>query len=128
MKIHDYDTVWDVTKPADIEVALRKRHGAGRNAFWLSRGSNEFPTINIMVNGDIAYIHYLPERRHPGFSSIGMVPGLKSGEESVFFPSSSNEPLEIMNEHVVGFSDAMKVAQEFAVSAMMPKSIRWFEF
>ncbi len=128
MRIQDYDTVWDVTEPAEIEAALRKRHGAGRNAFWLSHGNNEFPTINIMVNGDLAYIHYLPERRHPGFSSIGMAPSLKSGEESVFFPSSSNEPLGIMNEQVVGFSDAMKVAQEFAFSAAMPKSIRWFEF
>jgi hypothetical protein len=128
MRIQDYDTVWDVTEPAEIKAALRKRHGAGRNAFWLSHGSNDFPTINIMVNGDLAYIHYFPERRHPGFSSIGMAPGLKSGGESVFFPSSSNEPLGIMNEQVVGFSDAMKVAQEFAFSAAMPKSIRWFEF
>jgi hypothetical protein len=33
-----------------------------------------------------------------------------------------------MNEQVVEFSDAMKVAQEFAVSPSMPKCIRWFEF
>jgi hypothetical protein len=128
MRIQDYETVWDLTDPEEIEAALSTRHGGGRNAFWLSHGSEGFPTISIMVNGDLAYIHYLPERRHPGFSSIGMVPGLPSGEESVFFPSNSNEPLEIMNEQVVRFFDAKKVAQEFAVSAAMPKSIRWFEF
>ena len=30
----------------------------------------------------------------------------------------------MMNEQVVGFSDALKIAQEFATSAAMPKSIR----
>jgi hypothetical protein len=85
MKIQDCDTTSDVTNPADIEAALKKCHGAGRNAFWLSHGNDKFPAINILVNGSLAYIHYFPERRHPGFSSIGMAPGLKSGEESVFF-------------------------------------------
>jgi hypothetical protein len=128
MRIQDYHTTWDVTNPADIEAALKKRHGEGRNAFWLSHGNDKFSAINILVNGGLAYIHCFPERRHPGFASIGIVPGLKSGEESVFFQSCSNEPLDIMNEQVVEFSDAMKVAQEFAVSAATPKCIRWFEF
>jgi hypothetical protein len=128
VKIQDYNTIWDVTKPADIETALSKRHGVGRNPFWLSHGNKRFPAINIMVNGELAYIHYLPKERHPGFASFGMMPNLRAGEETTFFPDDTEEPLEIMNEQVVGFSDAIKVAQEFAVSAAMPKSIRWFEF
>jgi hypothetical protein len=128
MRIEDYDTVLDTKNPVDIEAALSKRHGAGRNSFWLSHGINGFPAINIMVNGNLAYIYYLPKERHPGFASVGMVPGLRSGEYTVFFPSSSKETFEIMNEAVVRFSDALKVAQEFAVSAELPKSIQWSEF
>jgi hypothetical protein len=30
-----------------------------------------------------------------------------------------------MNEAVVSFWDALKAAQEFAISGTMPKSIRW---
>lgn len=52
MRIQDYDSVCNVKSPADIEAALRKRHGAGRNAFWLSHGTEPFPAINIMVKGE----------------------------------------------------------------------------
>jgi hypothetical protein len=127
MRIQDYDTVWDATSPAEIEAALRTRHGAGRNAFWLSDGSKEFPAINIMVIGELAYVHYFPARRNPGFASIGAVPGLKPGEETEFFPDDTDEPLEIMNEAVVRFSDALKAAQEFGISAAMPNCIQWSE-
>jgi hypothetical protein len=127
MKIQDYDTVRNVTSPAEIEAALRTRHGAGRNAFWLSHASKESPAINIMVMGDLAYVHYFPARRNPGCASIGAVPGLEPGEETIFFPDDTDEPLEIMNEAVVRFSDALKAAQEFAISDAMPSCIQWSE-
>jgi hypothetical protein len=127
MKIEDYHAVYDVTNLADIEAALRKRYRAGRNSFWLFHGGNKFPAINIMVNGDLAYIHYFPEERHPGFGSVGMLPGLRSGEETDFFLSSSDEPLGVMNEAVVRFSDALQVAREFAISPALPKPIQWSE-
>jgi hypothetical protein len=53
--------------------------------------------------------------------------GFETGEETVFFPDDSDEPLRIVNEAVVRFSDALEAAQEFAVSAEMPKSIQWSE-
>jgi hypothetical protein len=127
MKIEDYHTVYHTTKLSDIEVALRKRYRAGRNSFWLFHGGNKFPAINIMVIGNLAYIHYFPEERHPGFASVGTLPGLRSGEETDFFLSSSDEPLGVMNEAVVQFSDALQVAREFATSPALPESIKWSE-
>lgn len=127
MRIQDYDNVWDVTKPMDIETVMSKRNRTGRNGFWLSHGSKRFPAINIMVKGELAYIHYLPKERHPGFASVGMLPSLKSEDDTSFFPDDTNESLEIMNDAVVRFSDALKVAQEFAISPALPKSIQWSE-
>jgi hypothetical protein len=127
VRIEDYHTVWDVTSPADIEAALRKRHGAGRNAFWLFHGSNTSPVISIMVKGDLAYVHYFPKDRHPGFASFGALPGLTSGCDTSFFPDDTEETFEIMNYAVVRFADALKVAQEFAISPALPKSIQWSE-
>lgn len=127
MRIEDYNTVWNVTSPADVEVALTIRHGAGRNAFWLSHGSDKSPAINIMVRGDLAYVHYFPKDRHPGFASIGTVPSLSLGGDTSFFPDNTEETFEILNEAVVQFADALKVAQEFAVSPELPKSIQWSE-
>jgi Immunity protein Imm1 len=127
MRIQDYDSVCNVKSPADIEAALRKRHGAGRNAFWLSHGTEPFPAINIMVKGYLAHVHYFPKERHPGFASIGRLPDLGPDGDTVFVMNSSDEPVEIMNDAVVVLSDALKVAQEFAISATMPKCIQWYE-
>jgi len=85
MRIYDYETVHNVTKPTDIETVLSKRYGAGRNSFWLSHGDKKYPAINIMVTGDISYVHYFSREGHPGFASVGNLPGLRPGEESDFF-------------------------------------------
>src|SRR5258708_7579075 len=116
MRIQDYDTICDITSPADIEAALSKRYEAGRNAFWLSHGNKRYPAINIMVNGDLACPYYLSKEGHPGFASVGEMPGLRPGEDSDFFMHNSDEPTGIMNEAVVPFRDALKAAQEFAIS------------
>jgi hypothetical protein len=56
MRIEDFDSECDVTKPADVEAALSKRHDGGINSFWLSHEAEEFPAINIMVKGELAYV------------------------------------------------------------------------
>jgi Immunity protein Imm1 len=127
MRIEDYHTACDIASRAEIEALLRRRYRAGRNAFWLCHGDRRFPAINIMVTGDLAYVHYFPKERHPGFASVGDVLGLRSGDETDFFLSSSNEPLGIANDAVVRFSDAVRVAQEFATSPELPKCIEWSE-
>ena len=127
MRIQDYDTTWDVRNPADIEAVLSKRHGTGRNGFWLSYGSEKNPAINILVKGELAYILYFPKEGHPGFASVGMLSSLEPQGDTSFFPDHTNESLEIMNDAVVRFSDALRVAQEFAISPELPKSIQWSE-
>jgi hypothetical protein len=103
MRTQDYNTVWNVVNPADVEAVLGKRHRSGRNAFLLSHGDNRFPAITILVNGDLAYVHYSPKRRHPGFAASAIVSSLKAGKETVFFPDRTEEPLDVMNEQVVSF-------------------------
>jgi hypothetical protein len=126
MRIEDYDSVCDVTSPADIEAALSKRHGNGINAFWLSHGSKLHPVMSILVKGDLAYVLYIPNEDHPGFASVSELPAARPHETSIFFVTP-NEKAWILNGAVVPFSDALKAAQEFAVSATIPRSIGWFE-
>lgn len=125
MRIEDFDSDRDLTAPVEIEAALSKRHGAGINSFWLSHGLEKRPAINIMINGDLAYIHYLPDDHHPGFTSVGGMSQLRPGGTTDFFLSPSDEPLDLLNDGVVPFSSALKVAQEFAISSAMPKCIAW---
>lgn len=86
-----------------------------------------FPAINIMVNGDLAHVHYFPKERHPGYASVGGALGLSPEEDTEFFHDNTQETIQIMNDSMVSFSDALKAAQEFAISKSMPKCIQWDE-
>jgi hypothetical protein len=127
MKIQDNESQLNVTGSRDIEAALSKRQGSGRNSFWLSHGTEQYPVINILVKGSRAYLEYFPSEGHPGFTSIGRSLDLRPGGHTAFFPDDTNETLQIMNEAVVPFSEALKAAQEFAISKTLPKCIQWFE-
>jgi len=126
MKIEDYDSVCDVVSAQDIEAALSRRHHNGMNSFWLSHGTEEFPYINILAKGDLAYVHYFPSERHPGFASVAKVSVDKPHETSVFFLYPT-EKVWILNGAVVPCSEALKAAKEFSITTAMPKSIQWFE-
>jgi hypothetical protein len=125
MKIEDFDATQDLSTPLEIQAALSKRSGAGLASFWLTHGGERFPMINIMINGDLAYVHYFPEDRHPGYASAGALPQLPPDGITHFFQHPTDEPFDIMNNAVVRASEALKVAQEFAVSKGMPKCIPW---
>jgi hypothetical protein len=126
MRIQDYDSVCDVTSPADIASTLSRRHVGGTNSFWLSHGAELYPAINIMVKGDLAAVHYLPKDQEPGFVSVANVRGPRPDETSIFFIGPT-EKIWVRNDAVVPFSDALKVAQDFSISTTMPNCIQWFE-
>jgi hypothetical protein len=124
MRIEDFDSEHDVTRPEDIAAALSKRDGRGINSFSLSHGAEEFPSINIMVKGELAYVHYFPKHRHPGYTSVAKVLGPIQKGTSIFFLYPT-EKVWVLNSALIPFSDALKVAQEFATSTAMPKCIQW---
>lgn len=124
-EIADLESTPDLMTPLEIEAFMNKRDDAGMNSFWLSHGDDRFPAINIMVNGDLAYVHYFPDDDHPGYASVGGLPNLTRGGITNFFHDPGGEPFDILNGAVVPFSKALKVAQEFAVSKEIPKCIPW---
>jgi hypothetical protein len=125
MFVQDFDSTHNVENPADIEAVLSRRHRTGVNSFWLGQRAGGFPAINIMVNGNLAYVHYFPKEDHPGFASVGGSLGLNPEGDTIFFHDNTEETCPIMNDAVVPFSDALKAAQEFAVSNARPKCLQW---
>jgi hypothetical protein len=124
MRIEDFDSKHEVTSPADITAALSKRDDRGIHSFWLWHGFEKTPAINILVNGELAYAHYFARYRHPGYASVANAPGPRPSDTSIFFLSPT-EKVWVLNSALIPFSDALKVAQEFAISTAMPKCIRW---
>jgi hypothetical protein len=83
MRIEDFDSVCDVTKPVDIDAVVSKHHDGGNNALWLSHGEEEFPAIGILVKGDLANVHYFPGDGGASFVSVASV--LDSNPEKPVF-------------------------------------------
>jgi len=117
-----------------LEAKLNKRYGPGVNAFWLSHESlnenNNSAKLAILVNHELANVHYFPPGKHPGFQSQGSIPDLDVRGFSQFYmysPEKLQQVEEIPNAYVVPFSDAVKVAKEFLERDELPKSIGWLE-
>jgi hypothetical protein len=124
MRIRDFHTTVEATKHEDIESALSRRRADGFNSFWLSHGTELFPTISITVKGDLAHLHYFPGGDHPGYASLTSAPPPWPQGTRCFF-LRPREKITVRNDELVDFSHAVRAAQEFAVSTAKPKCIQW---
>jgi len=134
MMLEDMRGSFQIENSIVLEAKLNKRYGAGVNAFWLSHeGINENSTsakLAILVNNELANVHYFPPGKHPGFQSQGSIPDLDIrgfSEFYVYSPEKLQQVEEISNAYVVPFSDAVKVAKEFLECDELPKSMSWQE-
>lgn len=84
MIVYDFETGFDVANLPDLEAVLRRRHGDGINSFWIGETPGGFPALNIVVKGDLAHVHYFPGGDHPGFASVGWVPGFDPSKTTTF--------------------------------------------
>ena len=125
MKIQDFERVYNANGDDAVESALAKRYGDGVNAFWLSNASSKYPALLILVNGDLASLHYFPKERHAGYRSVGHIQGLVPGAMTTFFMNSVSEPQPMINDSVVPFSVALKAGKEFSTSTDLPSSVEW---
>jgi hypothetical protein len=126
MIVEDYDSEHEVTTPEELEAALRKRRDGGINSFWLSHVVDEHPKLALLVKEDLASVHYFPKERHAGFQSVAKEPGPDPYGTTVFFVRPT-EKVWVVNYAIIPFSDALKAAQEFAISPTLPKSVEWDE-
>jgi hypothetical protein len=128
VKIIDFERTQEVQDLHEFENVLMVRYKNNVNAFWLSHGDEDYPTLSIMVKNDLAALHYIPSEKEAGFRSIGSCPGLKRGDTTCFSISlNTADDIEELNDAIVSFSVAYKVAQEFYSSKGLPRSIEWLE-
>jgi hypothetical protein len=126
MVLQDMNESFQIESSIILEERLNKRYGSGVNAFWLTKNNNG-AKLAILVNDGLANVHYFPPGRHPGYNSIGCIPGLQASGHSKFFMNSPDELQLISNAHVVPFSVAVNAAKEFLERDELPKSINWLE-
>lgn len=127
MLVEDFKGAVEVNTPDELEAALTKRYGRDANSFWLSRPLRRYPSLAMLVMGDVASLNYFPGGGGAGFRSVGHVSGLEAGGMSTFYLDSEEQEQPTLNDSVVPFSDALRAAQEFLASDTLPTAIQWFE-
>jgi len=128
MKVVDFKRTYTATARSDFEGILSERYGTGVNAFWLSDDAREYPTLSILVKGDLAVLHYIPVENEAGFRSVGEIAGLdETGTTTFSISENAADDVIEPNAAVVPFSVALSVANEFFTSSRLPMALKWEE-
>jgi hypothetical protein len=85
MRVEDFGGAHKASNISQLETVLKKRYSPGVNGFWLSHDNEKYPSVSLLVKGDLGCLHYFPTDSHPGFLSIGSVQELKPDEATIFF-------------------------------------------
>lgn len=113
-----------------LEDILKQRDARGGGEFWLADGPDAFPSLSIVVSGEMSFAIYFPEAGHPGFRC------LRPGADQPAIDGSTNflwvgcDPASgelVPNEFVVPFSTSVRAAHAFFRDRSLPKAFQWFE-
>jgi hypothetical protein len=129
MIVSDFSGDHSVQSIAQLEQRLGVRFKDEQNLFHLTPDSSDHPTLTVHVRGDLAAIYYYRGDDRAGYVSLGGKMNLDPKEWTTFSITKRDpgETIDVRNEFIVPFSEALKVAKEFFNSQQMPHSIEWFE-
>ena len=105
----------------ELQHLLRESRTGVFGEFWI--GDKDQPVLAIHTNGDLAYLHYFPASRHPGFQAVGDV-GLGG---DVIFKQAGQPDMSMPRAVVVSIEQAYRAAVEFFASRSLPSCIEWTE-
>jgi hypothetical protein len=129
MKVIDFGGSHSVHSIAQLEQLLKARFKDQQNEFSLCPDSGVYPLIKIHVRGDLAAIYYMRGDDRAGYVSVGGQMNLDpDGETS--FPIGAidqGDTIDVLNEFIVSFSEAVNVAKDYFHSQELPRSIEWLE-
>jgi len=128
MKVHDFGGTHKVQSIAELEQRLGVRFNDEQNGFGISPDSSKYPRLFIYVKGDLAVIYYHRGDDRAGYVSVGGKMNLDPKEMTNFsIHRSDSDSIDVFNDSIVPFSEALEVAKEFFQSQELPRSIEWFE-
>ena len=81
------------------------------------------PLLVVHTNADLAYLHYFPAERHPGFQAVG---GRDGGGEVTFWQEGQGQ-FCMPSAVVVTVEKAYAAAAQFFNSGTLPSCVEWTE-
>jgi hypothetical protein len=105
----------------ELQHLLRTSRSGVFGEFWI--GEKEQPTLAIHTNADLAYLHYFPAGRHPGFQAVGDV----GVGDDVLFKQAGQADIIMPRAVVISTEQAYRAAADFFTSRSLPSCIKWSE-
>lgn len=127
MKIEDFTGQKQVRNESDLASALCTRDQRNSNCFWLSLDNEKFPCLSICVRDELAYAHYFPKDRHPGFHTVSANPNQSSSTRYEFYINGTGETIEVLANTIITVSKSKLIAMEFLRNAAIPTCVAWIE-
>jgi hypothetical protein len=129
MIVSDFGGDHGVQSIAQLDQRLGVRFKDEQNLFHLTPDSSDHPALTVHVRGDLAAIYYYRGDDRAGYVSLGGKMNLDPKEWTTFSITKRDpgETIDVPNEFIVPFSEALKVAKEFfhSHSQERPRSIEW---
>src|SRR6266508_5609040 len=83
MTVTDLTGTHEVSDLRELDAILSRRQD-GKNWYWLAHGTDLYPTLTLVVKGDLAYLWFVPNHSNPGFNSIATDHGLDPNGSTTF--------------------------------------------
>lgn len=126
MIAEDFGGHYKISNCDELKTILHKRYNSIYNGIWLST-EPEGASMSILVKDDLAYVHYFPEKDHPGFHSVGNTVTPKN-EMTTFRAETVSQEQPIVNNAIIAFSAAINAATDFLGDpSQLPNAIEWNE-
>lgn len=125
MKISHFGGVSFCNTFEEVFDVLKIRFNESVNEFWITDDEKENPCLAVLVNNDMANVTFFPSDGHPGFQSAG---NDKDAEGyTVFYTNTPEEEIEISNDMIITFEQAVQAVEEFFVTKSKPLCIEWVD-
>ncbi len=128
MQVHDFDGVTTIFDETELLTRLNSVRCGDYGACILSHDNREHPALFLHVNGKLAYLHFFPAEKHPGYQPRNMTPE-NCPAEVHFLQTTCDEAssIDMPDYTIVSDEIAYYAAIEFFHSAALPPSVEWFE-
>lgn len=123
LTIFSFDGEQRSTSVSEVERVVGD-HARTANAFFLV-GSHPHPSLSILVQDAMSYVHYFPVTDHPGYRSLYTDEQHLASDTAVFTMSALGDETHVDTDGVLPRAMALVAAREFFLKREPPASVTW---
>ena len=125
--IFDMENTKDVFSIAELREVLSTRYENNANSFEIEPLKNKDSHLTVIIKDIFGVINYFDSTKDENFVSDNPDNSLDRDGFTTLYYENAKVGEEFMNRQIVSASDAMRAAEEFAVTMALPTAVQWIE-